>query len=61
MVESEIEIPVQVNSKVKKVIKVKKDAGQEEVLAEIKNQTDIDTSDAKKIIFVKNRIINIIK
>lgn len=61
LIESEIEIPVQICSKVKKVIKVKKDANQEEVLDEIKKQTDIDISGAKKIIFVPNRIINIIK
>ena len=61
LTESEIEIPFQINGKVKKVIKVKKDAEQDEVLEEIGKQTDIDIWDPKKIIFVKNRIINIIK
>lgn len=61
LVEGEIEIPFQLNGKVKKIIKVKKDAEQDEVLSEIKKQTDVDIEGAKKIIFVKNRIVNIIK
>ncbi|MDY5677039.1 MAG: leucine--tRNA ligase [Eubacteriales bacterium] len=62
LVLSEIEIPVQVNGKLKGVLKVAKDISQEELLNIAKQNIDalknIDT--IKKVIFVPGKIFNVI-
>ena len=62
MIESQIELPVQINGKLKGTILVNKDAEQSEVVEQIKtlNKYNIDPNLAKKIIFVPNKIINFI-
>ncbi len=64
LMEDTISIPVQVNGKVKRVLSVKRDISQEELLdvicekhPEICNKGDT----LKKVVFVPNKIINIIK
>ncbi|MDR0850402.1 MAG: leucine--tRNA ligase [Christensenellaceae bacterium] len=54
-------MPVQINGKLKGVVVVNQDDSQEQVLEKIKATTNIDVSAAKKIVFVKNKIISIIK
>ena len=59
---TEIEIPVQVNGKVRARVKVANNSEQDEVLKRIKEQNlvNVDVDNLKKVIFVKNKIINLI-
>ena len=62
LVLSEIEIPVQVNGKLKGVLKVSKDTTQDEILSlakiNIEALKNVDT--IKKVIFVPGKIFNVI-
>ncbi len=62
--ETHIKIPVQINGKFRGEIYIKIDSSQEEVMDIVKKDTNlskkIDTK-IKKIIYIKNKIINIIK
>ena len=55
-----IEIPVQVNGKLRGRISIPLDAEQDIAVNEINAKLNIDTTQAKKIVFIKNKIINII-
>ena len=60
-VSSELNLPVQVNGKMKGTIKVTRDSEQEEVVNEYKKQLpQLSELDVKKVIYVKNRILNLI-
>ncbi len=60
-IEDIIELPVQINGKLKGVIKVANNAEQAEVITQLKNQLpNIAQTPTKKIIYVKNRILNLI-
>lgn len=58
----EIEIPVQVNGKLKAKILVSKTISQEELINKLKteNKIDIDFSALRKVIYVPGRIVNLI-
>ena len=62
MIETQVELPIQINGKLKGTVLVNKDAEQKEVINEIKalNKINIEYDKAKKIIFVPNKIINFI-
>lgn len=63
LVKNEIEIPVQINGKVRGVITVSVDAGEDEVLAAAKENKEISkylTGNIIKVIFVPKKILNII-
>ena len=55
-----IELPVQVNGKLKGKVEIPLNAEQEEVVSIVKEKLCIDTDNAKKVVFVKNKIVNII-
>ncbi len=60
--EDMIEIPIQLNGKTSKRILVERDINQEKLVKEIdKKYPEIKSQEAKKIIYVSNKIINIIK
>ena len=64
LVEDTINLPVQINGKLFKVISVAKDISQEDLLAEIEKQyPEVYNKDIalKKVVYVPNRIINLIK
>ena len=64
LMDDTISIPVQVNGKMKKVISVKRDITQDELLAVIfEKYPEICSKDEllKKVIFVPNKIVNLIK
>ncbi len=62
LLEDTINIPIQINGKLYKVITINRGASQDEVVEEIKNNNiDIKMEEVKKIIYVKDKIINIIK
>lgn len=59
--ESEIEIPVQINGKLKGTVSVARDCEQEKVLEVAKqNIKQLLDADIKKVIYIKNKILNII-
>mgnify|MGYP002518417251 FL=1 len=63
LIEDTIDLPVQVNGKMKITIKVSQNATQEEVMAVLKeNMSKINTpsNEIKKVIYVPNRILNLI-
>ena len=54
-------IPVQINGKTRRVIEVNHDASQEELISIVKEKyPDIITGEIKKVIYIKNKIINIV-
>lgn len=56
-----INLPIQVNGKMKRTIEISTDLNQEEIIKEInKMYPDLINSEIKKVIFVKGKIINII-
>ena len=59
---TEVEIPVQVNGKLKARIKVENNSDEQAVLQKIKedNILNIDFDSIKKVIYLKNKIINLI-
>lgn len=61
-IRNEIEIPVQVNGKLKGRVKINRDAEQEEVLKVVQQQDNLnfDINCVKKVIYIKNKILNII-
>lgn len=62
--EDSIKLPVQVNGKMKQVVEISRDLNQEEVLKYIwQNHPEIcgETEQLKKVVYVPNKIINIIK
>ena len=63
LVEDTIEMPIQVNGKLNKVIKVNKDIDKDALLDEIFNQIELPfgKEDIKKFIYVPGKIANIIK
>jgi len=63
LVEDTIELPIQVNGKLHKVIKVNKDIDKDRVFNEIFNQIEFPFSkdEVKKFIYVPGKIANIIK
>lgn len=56
-----IEIPVQVNGKLKGKVETALNSSQAEVLEKIEKDLNISSTNAKKIIYVQNKIINIIQ
>lgn len=63
LVKNEIELPVQINGKVRGVITVSVDAGEDEVLVAAKENKEISkylTGNIIKVIFVPKKILNII-
>ena len=64
ILEEKIKLAVQINGKTRDVIEIKKDLNQNEVMkickSESKARNKIIEKEIKKIIFVKNRIINYI-
>ena len=63
MVEDTIELPVQLNGRLNKVIKVNNDIDKDALFDEIFNQCEFDftKNDVKKFIYVPGKIANIIK
>lgn len=64
LIEDTISIPVQVNGKVKKVLSVKRDISQEELLQEVFEKFPeicAKNEPLKRVVFVPNKIINLIK
>ncbi len=60
-VEDEVEIPVQINGKMKGTVRAPVDTTQDEVLELAKqNIKQVNEANIKKVIFVKNKILNII-
>jgi len=63
LVQDEIELPVQINGKLRGTVKVAKDASQDEILNMAKQNAEIMkylTGNIKKIVYVPGRIFNII-
>jgi leucyl-tRNA synthetase len=64
LVAEEIEIAIQENGKTRQIIKIKADAGQDEVekiaLADIKVKNALAGNEPKKTIFIPGRIINFV-
>lgn len=61
LVEDEINLPIQINGKMKGLVKVALDSTEEQVKNVISKQFPNMLDDVKKVIFIKNKIINIIK
>ena len=64
LVEDTVNLPIQVNGKLKQVITVKRDISQTELLALIfEKYPEICTKDEqlKKVVFIPNKIVNLIK
>lgn len=63
LVKEQIDIPVQINGKLRGVVQVKADATQEDIVAIAKESPEIAkylVSEPKKIIFIKGKIFNIV-
>lgn len=63
LVQNELTLPVQVNGRIRGTIVVNKDSSEEAVVLKAKENEDINkyiTGDIVKVIFVKNKILNII-
>ena len=64
LIEDEIEVPIQVNGKLKAVVKVKAEATQDEIMDVAKGNeiiaSQLDGKEIVKVIFVKGRIFNIV-
>ena len=64
LIEEEINFVVQINGKKRAILKAKRDITEEEILKTIKADQEIEKffkgQKSKKIIFVQNRLINII-
>lgn len=61
-VKNEVEIPVQVNGKLRATVLVLRDAEQESVIEKVKelNKLNIDFNTVRKVIYIKGKIINFI-
>lgn len=61
LIEDTINLPIQIKGKMYKLIQINRDATQEDVLKQIKQQyPSVPVDGASKIVYVPNRIINII-
>ena len=64
LIDDDVNIVIQINGKKRGLIKAKRDIPENELLTKIKENQNIDkylnNKKEKKIIFIKNRIINII-
>ena len=61
LIRDEINLPIQINGKMKKTLSVSKDATQDEVINFIKNTyPELICGEIKKIIYIQGKIINII-
>ena len=64
LLEEEINLVVQINGKKRSILKIKRDENENEILKEIKSNTEVKKflkdQQIKKTIFVSNRLINII-
>ena len=64
LIEDEINLIVQINGKKRSILKVKRDMGEKEILNTTKANHEVEKylskQSIKKIIFVPNRLINII-
>ena len=64
LIEEEVNFVVQINGKKRAILKVKRDMGEKEILKATKLSQDVEKfltkQSIKKIIFVPNRLINII-
>ena len=64
LIEDEVEVPVQVNGKLRGVVKVPNDAGQDEIMEVAKQDSliseYINGKEIVKVIFVKGRIFNVV-
>ena len=64
MVEEEVKIIVQIDSKVRAECMVKKDASEEEVLAIVRGLSEVEkwvmSKSIARVIYVKNRLINLV-
>ena len=62
LIKEEIHLPIQINGKMKKTITITKDIADENIIIEmIKTEyPHLITSDIKKVIYIKDKIINII-
>ncbi len=61
LVEDTIEMPLQINGKLKKVLKVARDSNRDDIEKTISAEFPELLDGAKKVVFVPNKIINIIK
>lgn len=62
LAEDVVKIPIQINGKLSKIILVARDISQEQLLEEIEKQyPEIKPHEAKKVIYISNRIINIVR
>lgn len=60
--ENVVNLPIQLNGKMSRVISVAKDISQDDLLIEIENKfPDLKSLDFKKVIYIPNKIINLIK
>ena len=59
-----VQIVIQVNGKKRAILEIENDSEQDKVINKLKNIENIqilkDLNDVKKIIFVKNKILNIV-
>jgi leucyl-tRNA synthetase len=63
LVEDEIEVPIQINGKLRGVVKAGKEATKEEIFEIAKNSPEIAkylTAEPKKIIYIAGKIFNIV-
>ena len=64
LIDNEVKIVIQINGKKRGLLNLKKDADEKTVLSEIKKEKGLDkyieNKEYKKVIFVKNKILNII-
>ena len=58
--ENELELPIQINGKVRKKVQISKDATQEQVIELCVNAGIIEKSNIKKVIYIQNKIVNFI-
>ena len=63
LVEDEVEVPIQINGKLRGVVKAGKDASKEEIFESAKASPEIAkylTAEPKKIIYIAGKIFNIV-
>ncbi len=63
LIQNTVTLPIQINGKVRGTVEVNKDATEEEIIGEAKKKEEINkylTENIVKVIYIKNKIINII-